>query len=63
MKLPGRAWLDFEVCPEGDGSQLRVTAIFDPKGILGLLYWLAIYPFHGYIFRNMLKEIAKRAAK
>lgn len=63
MKLPGRAWLDFEVCPEGDGSQLRITAIFDPKGVLGLLYWFAIYPFHGYIFRNMVKEIAKRATK
>jgi len=61
MRVPGRGWLDFEIRPEGDGSRLRITAIFDPEGVFGFIYWFAIYPFHGYIFRNMLKQIAKRA--
>jgi len=61
MKVPGRAWLDFEVTPEGDGSSVRITAIFDPKGISGLAYWFSIYPFHSHIFRGMLREMAKKA--
>jgi hypothetical protein len=36
MKLPGRAWLDFEVQPDGDGARLRQTAMFDPVGLWGL---------------------------
>jgi len=40
---------------------VRITAIFDPKGLTGLAYWFSIYPFHSYIFRGMLREIAKRA--
>jgi hypothetical protein len=38
MKLPGRAWLEFEVTPDGDGAAIRQTAVFDPVGLLGLLY-------------------------
>ncbi len=61
MRVPGRGWLDFEIRPEGDGSRLRITAIFDPEGVFGLIYWFAIYPFHGHIFRSMLKQIKERA--
>jgi len=39
MKLPSRAWLEFEVHPQGDGAMIRQTAVFDPVGVLGLLYW------------------------
>jgi len=39
MKLPGRAWLEFEVHPQGDGAMIRQAAVFDPVGVLGLLYW------------------------
>jgi len=57
MKLPGRAWLQFEVEPDGDGSMLRQTAIFDPLGLLGLAYWYALYPVHQLVFAGMLRGI------
>jgi hypothetical protein len=46
MKLPGRAWLEFEVSPCDQGSRIRQTAIFDPRGLAGLVYWYGIYPLH-----------------
>jgi hypothetical protein len=61
MKLPGRAWLQFEVDPDGLGSIIRQTAIFDPLGLGGLIYWYALYPMHRLIFAGMLREIARRA--
>lgn len=61
MRLPGRAWLQFEV--EGDASNcsIRQTAIFDPVGVLGLAYWYALYPLHALVFRGMLRGIARAA--
>ncbi|NQU69824.1 MAG: SDR family oxidoreductase [Rhodospirillales bacterium] len=61
MKLPGRAWLQFEVDQEGAGSIIRQTAIFDPLGLGGLIYWYALYPVHRLIFAGMLREIARRS--
>jgi uncharacterized protein YbjT (DUF2867 family) len=62
MRLPGRAWLQFEVSPlDGARTEIRQTAIFDPAGLLGLLYWYALYPFHALIFQGMLRAIAARA--
>lgn len=63
MKVPGKAWLQFEIDPEGDGSVICQTAIFQPAGLLGLLYWYGLLPFHRLIFRGMLKGIAKTAAE
>jgi uncharacterized protein YbjT (DUF2867 family) len=63
MKVPGRAWLQFEVEPSGRGSVIRQTAIFDPAGIAGLLYWYTLYPAHRWIFRGMLHEIAAIAER
>lgn len=63
MKLPGRAWLEFEVTPCEQGSQIRQTAIFDPLGLLGLLYWYGIYPLHQFVFAGMLRNIARSAMK
>jgi hypothetical protein len=61
MKLPGRAWLQFEVEEQTNGSLIRQTAIFDPSGIGGLLYWYLLYPVHKLIFSKMLKKIKERA--
>ncbi len=61
MKLPGRAWLEFEVAPEGEGSKIQQTAIFDPTGLLGLMYWYVIYPLHAAVFRRMLAGIVRAA--
>jgi hypothetical protein len=59
MKLPGRAWLEFEVEEDGDGgSYVRQTASFHPAGRLGTAYWYALWPFHGLIFGRMLRNIA-----
>lgn len=62
MKVPGRAWLEFEVTPEpGGGCSIRQTALFDPLGLLGLAYWYSLYPLHQLIFAGMLREIGARA--
>jgi hypothetical protein len=63
MKVPGRAWLQFEVEPTSDGSVIRQTAIFDPAGLSGLLYWYALYPIHYCIFKGMLRQIAAIAQR
>ncbi|MEK7728478.1 MAG: SDR family oxidoreductase [candidate division KSB1 bacterium] len=63
MRLPGRAWLQFEVTREGEHSTIRQTAIFDPVGIFGLLYWYALYPLHELIFRGMLRGVVKAIKK
>jgi uncharacterized protein YndB with AHSA1/START domain len=61
MKLPGRAWLQFEVQPEGTGSTLVQTALFDPVGLAGLLYWYSLWPLHSYVFGGMIRAIARAA--
>jgi uncharacterized protein YbjT (DUF2867 family) len=58
MKLPGRAWLDFEVLPTQTGCRIVQTASFDPAGLSGLAYWYAIWPLHQLVFAGMLKGIA-----
>ena len=63
MKLPGRAWLEFQVVPAPSGSTIRQTAVFDPKGLAGLAYWYAVWPLHAMVFRGMLRGIAREAAR
>ncbi len=58
MKVPGRAWLQFEIAPDSSGCVIRQTAIFDPAGLGGLVYWYALYPAHRWIFAGMLRNIA-----
>lgn len=64
MKLPGRAWLQYEVWEDPDGTtHLEQTAAFIPKGLPGLAYWYALYPFHAWIFGGMINAIAKQAER
>lgn len=65
MRVPGRAWLRFQVTPldDGSGSLIRQTAIFDPHGVPGLLYWYALYPIHEFIFAGMCRNIARAAER
>ena len=63
MKLPGRAWLEFEVTGNDYISTIRQTAIFDPAGLFGRLYWYALYPFHQLIFGGMLRRIVAASLK
>lgn len=62
MIVPGRAWLQFEVEPLSGGSRITQTAIFEPRGLLGSLYWYALFPIHKAIFAGMLRRIGERAA-
>lgn len=64
MKLPGRAWLEFILSPEAGGQTLlRCCAWFEPRGLLGELYWWALYPVHILIFRGLVEALCKKAAK
>lgn len=58
MKLPGEAWLEFQIKDENKGPVLLQTAVFRPRGLLGRLYWYMLFPFHYFIFGNMAKNIA-----
>ncbi len=63
MKLPGRAWLQFDVTPrDGGGATVRQTAVFDAAGLAGRAYWHALYPVHVLLFRGLLRSIARQAA-
>jgi len=61
MKLPGRAWLEFEVTEAAGVSTIRQTAMFDPLGVFGRAYWYAIFPLHELVFGGMLRGIARAA--
>jgi uncharacterized protein YbjT (DUF2867 family) len=63
MRLPGRAWLQFEVTPEGSGSLIRQTALFDPVGVAGLLYWYSLWLVHQLVFGGMLRNLARAAER
>jgi uncharacterized protein YbjT (DUF2867 family) len=61
MKVPGKAWLQFEAVPKDGKTQLIQTASFAPKGLFGFLYWYASYPAHFFIFERMAQKIAQGA--
>jgi uncharacterized protein YbjT (DUF2867 family) len=61
MRLPGRAWLQFEVTPANGGSLIRQTALFDPIGLGGLIYWYGLWGIHQLVFAGMLRSIARAA--
>lgn len=64
MKVPGQAWLQFEMKSLADGkTQLFQTAFFAPKGLWGQLYWYVLYPMHTLIFSGMIRQIGLRAEK
>jgi uncharacterized protein YbjT (DUF2867 family) len=63
MKLPGRAWLEFEVVPAAGGATLRQTATFDSLGLWGLAYWYGVWPLHQLVFAGMLRGIANAARR
>jgi Protein of unknown function (DUF2867) len=61
MKVPGAAWLELGCEPGPQGSTYRQRAVFFPRGLGGRLYWLAVLPFHGFIFRGMANRITAAA--
>lgn len=61
MKVPGRAWLEWESRPENGGTRLVQTARFEPFGLAGALYWYALYPLHRLIFSDLVRAVAQAA--
>lgn len=61
MRVPGRAWLQYEVVETGARCRLVQTAFFEPRGAAGLAYWYLLYPIHDMIFRGTVRALAARA--
>jgi len=61
MKLPGRAWLQFEVLPDTGGSRVEQTAFFEPRGLLGYLYWYSVLPLHRFVFPGLIGALKARS--
>ncbi len=62
MRVPGRAWLDLGIESDDQGQTVfRQRAIYAPRGLLGRAYWWAVWPFHGFIFGGMQRNVAARA--
>ncbi len=59
MKLPGQAWLEFDIQPD----QLVQTAHFIPHGILGRLYWYSVLPLHNLVFADLSRTVVREALK
>jgi uncharacterized protein YbjT (DUF2867 family) len=57
MRLPGEAWLEFQIIESEGKSFLKQTATFRPKGLLGRLYWFSVLPLHFFIFNGMADRI------
>lgn len=61
MKLPGKAWLEFNIGSEGTRNRLTVKAYYYAVGLFGRIYWYLFLPFHHIIFKGLIKQIAKRS--
>lgn len=61
MKVPGLAWLELRATPTATGSRYDQRAVFFPRGLAGRLYWLAVLPFHGFVFSGMAARITAAA--
>jgi uncharacterized protein YbjT (DUF2867 family) len=61
MKLPGRAWLQFEVLPDSEGARVEQTAFFEPHGVPGYLYWYSVLPFHRFVFPGLIGAVKTQA--
>ncbi len=64
MKLPGDALLEFRIEPDGAARcTLSQTALFRPRGLMGLAYWYAVVPLHHIVFAGMLRGIEREALR
>ena len=61
MKVPGKAWLQFESIPQNGKTLLVETAYFAPRGFWGFAYWYAMWPFHAFLFDGLIRRLASRA--
>lgn len=61
MKVPGKAWLEFQSEPQNGQTLLTVTAYFASRGLWGFLYWYLMWPFHAFLFDGLTRRLAERA--
>ncbi len=61
MKVPGKAWLEFQSEPQDGQTLLTVTAYFASRGLWGFLYWYMMWPFHAFLFNGLTRRLASRA--
>ncbi len=61
MKLPGKAWLEFSIKPEGDLNRFSIIAYYYTESLFGKIYWYIFLPFHHFIFSDLIKQIEKRS--
>ena len=67
LRAPGDGWMEWrvgqigrEASPRDNSSYIKQTAYFAPRGLGGFLYWYLLYPFHAYIFRGLIRAIARK---
>lgn len=61
MNMPGKGWLQFEISPlEGSRVLITQTAFYEPRGLMGHLYWYPLYPVHKFIFSGMIQVLARQ---
>jgi uncharacterized protein YbjT (DUF2867 family) len=61
MRIPGKAWLQFQSIPTPEGKTLLTqTAYFAPRGLAGLIYWYSLYPIHTFLFSGLIRKVAQR---
>ncbi len=61
MRMPGKAWLEFNIVDGGAHTKLSITAHFHTKTALGRVYWYIFLPFHDFIFSDLLVQICATA--
>jgi hypothetical protein len=61
MKVPGEAWLEWEIDEQDGRFSLTQRATFVPRGLFGRLYWYSLVPFHSVIFPQMARGIVSAA--
>lgn len=61
MKLPGKAWLEFNIHDEGSRRRLSIIVHYYPHRLLGKVYWYIFLPLHRLLFNDLIKQIEKRS--
>lgn len=59
-KLPGKAYLQFEIEENNQRYYYTQKNIFYPHGLWGRIYWKVLSPIHYWLFRGMGKKICSK---
>ncbi|MFA6425225.1 MAG: SDR family oxidoreductase [Phycisphaerae bacterium] len=61
MKLPGKAWLEFNISENDNKRNLKITVYYDTHSLFGRIYWYLCLPLHHFIFHNLIKKIESKS--